>query len=117
MTPSRKGDGAAATHITSAGVAFMITRAMKEALRERGLTPADIQQMTPEEAGRILMPAEDVVAKARNAGAKLILTVGDVFTVEWDPDSDPSEMADIERAVGDHYDAILEILSREADLR
>jgi hypothetical protein len=93
----------------------MITRAMKKALRKRGLTPADIQQMTPEEARWILMPAEDVFASARSAGARLILDAeGDIFTVEWDANSDPPRMPAIERAIRGHYDEILKLLKREA---
>src|SRR5262245_39975245 len=37
-----------------AGVAFIITNAMKDALRSRGLTEVEIGQLTPEEAQKIL---------------------------------------------------------------
>ena len=41
--------------MTDFGIAFMITNAMKEALRHRGLADADIEQMTPGEAHKLLL--------------------------------------------------------------
>src|SRR5262249_9544420 len=38
-----------------AGIAFIVTNAMKDALRGRGLTDAEIEQTTPEEAHKILL--------------------------------------------------------------
>jgi hypothetical protein len=41
--------------MTDSGIAFMITNAMKEALRHRGLADADIERMTPGEAHKLLL--------------------------------------------------------------
>src|SRR5262245_859589 len=41
-----------------AGIAFMVTNAMKDALRGRGLTDVEIEQITPEEAQKILLTAD-----------------------------------------------------------
>jgi hypothetical protein len=38
-----------------AGIAFMVTNVMKDALRSRGLTATEIEQITPEEAQKILL--------------------------------------------------------------
>jgi hypothetical protein len=44
------------------GVPFMMTTAMRAALRHRGLTDSDISAMTPEDAHRILLtPDEDAI--------------------------------------------------------
>jgi hypothetical protein len=47
-----------------AGVAFMITNAMKEALRSRGLTDDEIEKTTPAEAQKILLTADPRAVRA-----------------------------------------------------
>jgi hypothetical protein len=41
--------------MSAPGIPFMITIAMKEALRERGLSDEDIRQMVPEDAHKLLL--------------------------------------------------------------
>lgn len=45
--------------MTDSGIAFMVTGRMKAALRARGLTDIDIEQLTPENARRILLTPDE----------------------------------------------------------
>ena len=47
----------------SAGVAFMITGAMRAALRDRGLSDEDIQNLAPEDAHRLLLTPDPQTVK------------------------------------------------------
>ena len=46
-------------HMTDSGIAFMITGAMKAALRARGFNDADIENLTPEDAHKILLTPDE----------------------------------------------------------
>jgi hypothetical protein len=48
----------------TAGIPFVITHALKDMLRHRGLSDADIETMTPEEAHRILLTPDPRAVRA-----------------------------------------------------
>jgi hypothetical protein len=60
--------------MTDSGIAFMVTARMKTALRARGFVDADIEQMTPEDARKILL-TPDALAVQRFLEAFVALTI------------------------------------------
>ena len=49
--------------MTDSGIPFMLTSAMKAALRARGFVDADIEQMTPKDAHRILLTPDECAVR------------------------------------------------------